>query len=315
MVVSKKGGKWRVCVDYANLNEVWPKYSFPLPSVDQIVDATAGHGIFSFLDAFSRYHKILMHPSDVEKTAFITPHGLYYYNVMSFGLKNARATYQKMVTKIFQPRIDKSMEVYIDDMLVKSKERPDHTRNLQETFELLQRHNMKLNPLKCTFGVSSGKFLGFMVTKRGIEANPIQLKAIMNSQAPTFEKGVQQLTSRLAALGLFISHFTYRLKPSFTTLKGSQQAGWNQEWDHAPTPIKQYLTEPPALASPEAGDTLYLYLAVSEISVSVALFKEDENWKQRPVFFISKSLSKAETRYTRLEQAALALRVTPQIIP
>ena len=129
---------------------------------------------------------------------------------MSFGLKNTRGTYQRMVTKILRPLIGKSMEVYIDDMLVKSKERPDHTRHLQETFKLLRRHSMKLNPLKCAFSASSGKFMGFMVTQRGIEANPIQLKAIMNSQTPTSRKMVQQLTSRLPALGRFISRFTDR---------------------------------------------------------------------------------------------------------
>ena len=164
MVVAKKGGKWRVCVDYTNLNEACPKDSFPLSSIDHIVDATTGHGIFSFLDAFSGYHQIPMHPHDVEKTTFITPNRLYCYNVMTFSLKNAGATYQRMVTKIFRPLIGKSMEVYIDDMLVKSKERPDHTRHLQETYELLQRYNMKLNPLKCAFGVSLGKFLGYFVT-------------------------------------------------------------------------------------------------------------------------------------------------------
>ena len=148
-----------------------------------------------------------MHPPNVEKIAFITPLRLYCYNVMLFSLKNTGATYQRMVTKIFRPLISKSMEVYIDDILVKSKERPDHTRHLQETFELLRRHNMKLNPLKCTFGVNSGKFLGFMAIQRGIEANPIQLKAIINSQTLASKKGVQQLTNRLSTLGQFISRF------------------------------------------------------------------------------------------------------------
>ena len=164
VVVPKKGGQWHVCVDYTDLNEACPKDSFPLPRIDQIVDATARHGIFSFLDAFSRYHQIPMHPLDVEKTTFITPHKLYCYNVMPFGLKNARATYQRMVTKIFRPLIGKSMEVYIDDMLIISKECPDHIRHLQEVFELLRKHSMKLNPLKCAFDVCSSKFLAFMVT-------------------------------------------------------------------------------------------------------------------------------------------------------
>ena len=114
-----------------------------------------------------------MHSPDMEKTAFVTQHGLYCYNAMSFGLQNAGATYQRIMTKIFRPLIGKSMEVYIDDMLVKSKERPNHTRHLQEVCKLLRKHSMKLKPLKCLFDVNSSKFLGFMVTQRGIEANPI----------------------------------------------------------------------------------------------------------------------------------------------
>ena len=129
-----------------------------------------------------------MHPPDAEKMAFITPHGLYCYNAMPFGLKNAGATYQRLMTKIFRPLMGKAMEVYINDMLVKSKECPNHTKHLQETFELLRTYGMKLNPLKCAFGVSSSKFLGFMVTQRRIEANSIQLRAIMESQTPTSRK-------------------------------------------------------------------------------------------------------------------------------
>ena len=139
--------------------------------------------------------------------------------------------YPRLVTKVFQLLMGKNMEVYIDDMLVKSKERPNHTKHLQETFELLLMNGMKLNPLKCAFGVSLGKFLGVMVTKRRIEANPIQLRAIMESQTPTSRKGVQQLIGQLAVLGRFISCFTNRLKPFFTTLKGGKQTRWNIECD------------------------------------------------------------------------------------
>ena len=224
MVVPKKGGKWRVCVGYTDLNDACPKDSFPLPRIDQIVDASSGHGMLSFLDAFSSYHQIPMYPPDEEKTTFITIHGLLCYNVMLFGLKNARATYQRLVTKMFRPLLGKTMEVYIDDMLVMSKKRPDHTTHLQEAFDLLRAYDMKLNPLKCAFGVSVGRFLGFMVTQRGIESNLAQLKAILESLAPSSRKGVQQLTERLAALRRFISLFTDRLKPFFATLKGTNRA-------------------------------------------------------------------------------------------
>ena len=132
-----------------------------------------------------------MYPPDVEKTTFITPHELFCYNVMSFRLNNVGLTYQRLVTKIFKPLLGKTMEVYIDDMLVRSKQRPDHVIHLEEAFDLLKAYCMKLNPLKCAFGVSVGRFLGFMVTQRGIEANLAQLKAILDSPTPSSRKGVQ----------------------------------------------------------------------------------------------------------------------------
>ena len=180
-------------MDYTDLNEECSKDNFPLPWIDQIVDASAGHGMLSFLDAFSGYHQIPMHSPDVEKTAFITPHELFCYNVMSFGIKNDGATYQRLVTKMFKPLLGKTMEVYIDDMLVKSKEHLDHAEHLQLAFELLRAYDMKLNPSKCAFGVSAGRFLGFMLTQRRIEANPAQLKAILESLAPLLEKGYNNL--------------------------------------------------------------------------------------------------------------------------
>ena len=155
---------------------------------------------------------------------------------------------------------------------------------------------MKLNPSKCAFRVSAGRFLGFMVTQRGIEANPAQLKAIMESPAPNSRKWVQQLTGQLATLGQFISRFTDHLKPFFVTLKGANLARWNEECDQALVEIKCYLAEPPVLVSPEAVETLFMYLAVSNITISAVPFKESEDGRQRPVFFISKSLVDAKTR-------------------
>ena len=137
-----------MCVDYTDLNDACLKDSFPLRYIDQIVDASVGHGMLSFLNAFSSYHQIPMYLLDVEKTSFITPHGLFCYNVMPFGLKNIGATYQRLVTKIFRPLLGKTMEVYRDDMLIKPKERPDHANHLQQVFDFLRTYGMKLNPAK-----------------------------------------------------------------------------------------------------------------------------------------------------------------------
>ena len=163
VLVKKENGKWRLCIDFTKINRACLKDSFPLPRIDLIIDATAGHELLSFMDAFSGYNQISMDPSDQEKTSFVTGRGTYYYRVMPFGLKNAGATYQRLVNRMFQKQIGTFMEVYIDEMLVKLIKAELHITHLAKEFQVLRRYNMKLNPVKCTFGVSAGKFLGFIV--------------------------------------------------------------------------------------------------------------------------------------------------------
>ncbi|WKA01361.1 hypothetical protein VitviT2T_019644 [Vitis vinifera] len=239
-----------MCVDYTNLNNACPKDNFPLPRIDQIVDSTAGQGMLSFLDAFSGYHQIPMAPVDEEKTAFITPHGLYCYKVMSFGLKNAGATYQRLMTKIFKPLVGRTVEVYVDDIVVKSKTRVEHALHLQEVFQLLRNYDMKLNPSKCAFGVSAGKFLGFVVSQRGIEVSPDQVKAVMETPPPRNKKELQRLTSKLAALGRFIARFTNEFRPFFLAIRKVGASGWTDNCQSAFEKIKHYLRQPPILTSP-----------------------------------------------------------------
>ena len=177
VLVKKAKGKWRLCIDFIDINRACPKDSFPLPKIDRIVDAIAGHKLLSFMEAFLRYNHIRMDPNDQEKTSFITGQGTYYYQVMPFGLKNVGAIYQRLVKKMFQKQIGTSMEVYIDDMLVKSVKAELRIAHLAESFQVLKNYNMKLNPTKCAFEVSAEKFLGFMLNSRGIEANPNKIKS------------------------------------------------------------------------------------------------------------------------------------------
>ncbi|RVW23797.1 Transposon Ty3-G Gag-Pol polyprotein [Vitis vinifera] len=221
VVVPKRDGRWIVCVDYTNLNDVYPNDSFLLPRIDQIVDAIIGHGMLSFLDSFFRYHQIPMFHPDEEKIAFVTPQGLYCYRVMSFALKNVGATYQRLMTKIFKSLIGRTVEVYIDDIVVNSETRAKHVQHLEKAFRLMRAYNMKLNSTKCVFDVNAGKFLGFMVTQRGIEVNFAQVRAVLKTLALKNKKELQRLTSRLAALGHFIAHFTGKLLHFFLTLKGA----------------------------------------------------------------------------------------------
>jgi hypothetical protein len=164
VMVKKANGKWRMCVDFTDLNKTCPKDSFLLPRIDQLVDSTVGHRLLTFMDAFLGYNQIAMDEVDQEKTSFITSRGLFCYKVMPFGLKNVGATYQRLMNRMFHDQIGKNVEVYIDNMLVKSKEEGNHLKDLEETFKTLCKYRMKLNPSKCAFGVSFGKFLGFMVS-------------------------------------------------------------------------------------------------------------------------------------------------------
>ena len=160
-----------------------------------------------------------MFQPDEEKTTFITPHGLYCYKVMSFRLKNVETTYKKLMTKIFKPLIGRTVEVYIDNIVVKSETRAENVQYLEETFCLMWAYNMKHNPVKCTFGVSAGKFLRFMVTQRGIEVNLDQIKVVLETPAPSSKKELQLLTGRLIVLGRFIARFTNKLRPFFLMLR------------------------------------------------------------------------------------------------
>nr|CAN79632.1 hypothetical protein VITISV_038058 [Vitis vinifera] len=246
---------------------------FPLPRIDQIVDSTSGQEMLSFLDAFSEYHQIPMSPDDEEKTAFITPHGLYCYKVMPFGLKNAGATYQRLMTKIFKPLIGHTVEVYIDDIVVKSKTREQHVLHLQEVFHLLRKYGMKLNPSKCAFGVSADKFLGFMVSQRGIEVSPDQVKAVMETPPPRNKKELQRLTGKLVALGRFIARFIDELRPFFLAIRKAGAHGWTDSCQSAFEKIKHCLMQPPILSSPIPKEKLYMYLAVSEWAIRAVLFR------------------------------------------
>ncbi|KAI5318333.1 hypothetical protein L3X38_038041 [Prunus dulcis] len=174
LVAKKDKGLRRVCVGYTDLNKACPKDNFPLPRIDQLVDSTLGNQLLSFMDTYSGYNQIMMHEDDKAKTSFIIERGTYCYKLMPFGMKNAGATYQRPVNKIFKEQIGKTMEVYVDDMIVKALERADQIKPLVEAFRLLRKYNIKLNSSKCTFGVSSGRFLGYLVTQRGIEAHPNQ---------------------------------------------------------------------------------------------------------------------------------------------
>ena len=178
VLVIKKNGQIRICVGFRDLNKSCPKDDFPFPLTEILVDATVGYETLSFMDGFSGYNQIRMAPRDEKFTAFCTPKGIYYYKVMPFGLKNSGATYQRAMQRIFDDILHKNVECYVDDLVGKSKKRVEHIQDLRQIFDRLRRYQLKRNPLKCVFGVTSGKFLGFVVRHRGFEINHSKIDAI-----------------------------------------------------------------------------------------------------------------------------------------
>jgi len=306
VLVKKANGKWRMCVDFTDLNKACPKDSYPLPSIDALVDSASSCKMLSFLDAFSGYNQIKMHPNDESKTAFMTETCSYCYRVMPFGLKNAGATYQRLMDKFLAPMLGRNVQAYVDDMVVTSRERGQHAADLEELFATISKYRLKLNPEKCVFGVEAGKFLGFMLTERGIEANLDKCAAIIAMRSPTSVKEVQQLTGRMAALSKFVSAGGEKGHPYFQCLKRNSRFAWTDECEATLLKLKEYLATPPVLCKPRVGVPLRLYFVVTEWAISSVLVQEQDQ-VQRPIYFVSKALQGPESRYQSLEKATLAV--------
>uniref|UniRef100_A0A2N9GTJ6 Reverse transcriptase/retrotransposon-derived protein RNase H-like domain-containing protein n=1 Tax=Fagus sylvatica TaxID=28930 RepID=A0A2N9GTJ6_FAGSY len=252
--VPKKDGKVRMCVDYRDLNRASPKDNFPLPHIDTLVDNTATNVVFSFMDGFSGYNQIKMAEEDKSKTAFITHWGTFVYDVMPFGLKNAGATYQRAMVTLFHDMIHHEIEKY----------------------------QLRLNPNKCAFGVTSGKLLGFIVSGRGIEIDPAKL-ASSHSLLATCE-------------------------PLFKLLRKDVKIKWTEDCQRAFDKIKEYLLNPPILVPPTPGRPLILYLTVQEASMGCMLGQQDETGKkEQAIYYLSKKFTEPETRYLLVEKTCCAL--------
>jgi ribonuclease HI len=315
VLVKKKGGKWRMCVDYTGLNKACPKVPYPLPRIDQIVDSAAGCETLSFLDAYSGYHQIKMKESDQLATFFITPFGMYCYTTMPFGLRNAGATYQRCVNHMFGEHIGRTVEAYVDDIVVKTRKASDLLSDLEITFGCLRAKGVKLNPEKCVFGVPRGMLLGFIVSERGIEANPKIIAAITNMGPIKDLKGVQRVMGCLTALSRFISRLGENGLPLYRLLRKAERFTWTPEAKEALGNLKALLTNAPILVPPATGEALLIYVAATTqvVSAVIVVERREEGHAllvQRPVYFISEVLSETKICYPQIQKLLYAVIVT-----
>ncbi|GJU05758.1 reverse transcriptase domain-containing protein [Tanacetum coccineum] len=278
VLVKKVDRSWRMCIDFKDLNKACPKDLYPLPEIDWKIESLMGFQYKCFLDAYKGYHQIQMTKKDEEKTTFHTEEGVFCYTKMPFGLKNARATYQRLVDSAFKEKI---WAQYLERMWTNgelSVDLKDIIKDIEQTFSTLRRINMKLNPKKCSFAMEEGKFLGYVVTSEGIRANPEKAKAVMDMSSPKTLKQMQSLSGKLAAL--------------------------NQAAEAAFLEMKKLVSELPTLTTPKKGETLMM--AAANEAVSAVLLTE-RNGRQMPIHYVSRSLQGAETKYAPMEKLALAL--------
>jgi hypothetical protein len=306
ILVRKKDGKWKMCVDYTSLNKACPKVPYPLPRIDQIVDSTAGCETLSFLDAYSGYHQIKMKESDQLATSFITPFGMYCYTTMPFGSRNAGATYQRCMNHVFGEHIGRTVEAYVDDIVVKTKKASDLLSDHETTFKCLRAKGVKLNPEKCVFGVPRGMLLGFIVSERGIEANPEKIAAITNMGPIKDLRGVQRVMGCLATLSRFISCLGEKGLPLYRLLRKAERFTWTPEAEEALENLKALLTNAPILVPPAAGEALLIYVAATtQVVIAAVMVERREEGHalliQRPVYFINEVLSETKVRYPQIQ--------------
>jgi hypothetical protein len=315
VLVKKKNKKWRMCIDYTSLNKACPKDLFPLSRIDQVVDSTAGCETLCFLDVYSGYHQIAMCIEDQLTTSFITPFGAYCYQTMPFGLKNAGATFQRCMRRVFGELIGRIIEAYVDDIVVKSKKTGDLVPDFTKVFVKLRQHRVKLNPEKCIFGVPRGMLLGFVMSERSIEANPEKISAIMDMGPIKNLKGVQRVMGCLAALSRFIARLGERSLSLYKLMKKSDHFTWTPEAQEALDSLKNMLKSPLILTAPTPEEPMLLYISTTTQVVSAALVVEREEPRrsqkvQRPVYFVSEVLSDSKTCYSQMQKLVYTILMT-----
>jgi hypothetical protein len=275
VLIRKKDGRWRMCVDYTGLNKACLKVPYPLPRIDQIVDSTAGCETLSFLDAYLGYHQIKVKESDQLATSFITPFGMYCYTTMPFGLRNAGATYQRSMNHVFGEHIGRTVEAYVDDIVIKTKKASDLLSDLETTFKCLRAKGVKLNPEKCVFGVPRGMLLGFIVSEWGIEANPEKIAAITNMGLVRDLKGVQRVMAGMPC-GSEPFHLTpWRKRIAHVPpLKEDRALHLDPRGQRSPRELEGTPYKCTHLGAPAAGEALLIYVAATTQVVSAAVVVE-----------------------------------------
>jgi hypothetical protein len=308
--VEKNTGKIRVCIDFHNLNKATPKDEYPMPIADMLINNASGHRVIIFLDGNADYNQIFMAEEDMSKMTFRCPGfiSLFEWVVMTFGLKNAGATYQRAMNLIFHDLLGIILEVYTDDVVVKSDSMDGHLADLRLAFERMRRYGLKLNPLKCVFGVLAVKFLGFIIHKHDIEIDLTKIESINKVQPPQCKNDMQKFLGKVNYLGRFIFNLSGKISvfTPILRLRNEVEFTWGADQQCAFENIKRYLSSPPAMKAPMAGTPFRLYIAAEDAVIGAVLMQVMEG-KEPIITYLSRHLIDVETRYSFIEKLCLSL--------
>jgi len=307
LLVQKKNGKWRMCIDYRKLNNITIKDSYALPFIDELISSVKGATIFSALDLFSGYHQIPMNKKDIEKTAFTTKFGNYNFLVMPFGLTNAPASFQREMNRILLPLIGECLFVYIDDIVIYSRNIKEHMEYLRQVFEIFSKYNLSINLQKCQFFKKEVEVLGHVLTAEGLKTSPNKVQNIALWERPT---NINQLRSFLGLASYyrkFIANFSIRASPLFKLLKKNSKFIWDDKCNDAFEDLRQCLLKDPILVYPDFNKPFIIRTDASTKGIGGVILQEEEDGMEHPISCVSRSLKPAEENYSITDLEGLAL--------
>jgi hypothetical protein len=305
--VRKKNGEIRLCVDFRNLNKCSRKDNYPLPKMEHILQKFSGASVMSFIDGFSGYNQIVVHPDDREKTTFTTPWGTFMYEKIPFGLMNEGATFQRAMDIAFVGEKDIFVLIYLDDITVFSYSHEDHLQHLRKTFLKCRKYGISLNPKKSHFALREGKLLGHIVSADGVKIDPARVEAIQKLSLPRSKKDIQSFLGTINFFRRFIANFAELTKYITCMLRKDSEVKWTEEARHSFESIKKSIMTTPVLISPNFDKDFYIFSFASNDTIAAVLLQKNEDGHEQPVAFYSKVLRDAEIKYDPIEKQAYAL--------
>src|SRR6185369_14138514 len=321
VIVEKKNGKQRLCVDYRALNSITKEDKYPLPNIQETLDSIAGAKWFSTIDLASGYWQMKVADEDIEKTAFVTAHGFYEFRRMPFGLTNAPAAFQRLMDRVLRNEIGRFVQVYLDDIIIYSKSWEEHLEHIEQVFKRLEEAGLKMGRAKCFFAKKEIEFLGHIVNEEGIKTSPKLVEKIKNFPIPETKTEARSFIGTIGYYRKFIKDFSKIAKPIFgvTSNDDKVEFKWGPEQQEAMDILKEKILEDVVLKHPDFNKEFILYVDASKTGLGAVLSQEDENGIIRPIAFASRTINKTEGNYSATENEmhgmywAIAKRFKPYL--